>query len=81
MKRIQPKDPDMLPEYDFTDAPRGKYGPHYAASNAVLLEPDVAKLFPDSEAVNKALRALGQIITEQARRKPRSRSKRPVAAE
>jgi hypothetical protein len=28
----------------------------------VVLEPDVAKLFPDSKAVNRALRALGEIV-------------------
>jgi hypothetical protein len=32
----------------------------------VLLEPDVAEVFPDDESVNRALRALTQIIQEQA---------------
>jgi len=31
----------------------------------VLLEPDVAKIFPDETAVNKALRVLMQIAKKQ----------------
>jgi hypothetical protein len=42
----------------------------------VVLDPDVALLFPDAAAVNDALRALGRI----AQRSPnRSRSKRRTA--
>ena len=38
---------------------RGKYAKRYAeGSNVVVLAPDVAKFFPDSESVNLALRAL-----------------------
>jgi hypothetical protein len=49
----------MLHEYDFTKGVRGKYADRYAAgSNVVLLAPDVASVFPNSEAVNEALRAL-----------------------
>ncbi len=36
---------------------RGKYTERYrAGTNLVLIEPDLHKLFPDSEAVNHALR-------------------------
>ena len=36
---------------------RGKYAKQYREStNIVLIDPDLHKLFPDSEAVNKALR-------------------------
>jgi hypothetical protein len=53
----------MLPEYDFRNGVRGKYAARYAAgTNVVLLDPDVAKLFPDSESVNRALRACGEIM-------------------
>ena len=36
-------DDDMLPEYDFTGAVRGKYYERYRqGTNVVLLDPDVA---------------------------------------
>ena len=51
--------PDMLDEYDFSKGVRGKYAKRYAeGTNIVILAPDVAKFFPDSESVNTALRAL-----------------------
>jgi hypothetical protein len=37
----------------------------------VLLDPDVAGLFPDSKSVNEALRSLVRIVE---RRKPRKRA-------
>jgi hypothetical protein len=50
---------DMLPEYDFSKGVRGKYARRYAeGSNVVVLSPDVAEAFPNSETVNDALRAL-----------------------
>jgi hypothetical protein len=52
---------EMLDEYDFSNAVVGKYAKQYAeGTNIVVLEPDVAKVFPDSEAVNQALRKLMQ---------------------
>jgi hypothetical protein len=35
--------------------------------NIVLLDPDVAKVFPDSEAVNQTLRAIAHIIQQRSR--------------
>ena len=56
-------DPDLLPEYDFSCGVRGKYAARMAeGSNVVVLEKDVQKLFPDSAAVNTALRVLGQAV-------------------
>ena len=50
---------DMRPEYDFSRGIRGKYAKAYRrGTNVVLLEPDVARAFPTSEAVNQALREL-----------------------
>ena len=57
-KNQSDEDDEMLDEYDFSNAPRGKYGPQYAPRNVVLLEADVAKVFKDAEAVNKALRGV-----------------------
>ena len=50
---------EMLPEYDFSKGVRGKYAKQFAqSSNVVVLSPDVAEVFPNSAAVNEALRAL-----------------------
>jgi urate oxidase len=65
MKRL-PKDKDMLEEYDFSKGVRGKYGKRYTeGTNVVVIEPDVAKIFPDHESVNQALRSLAEIIKRQ----------------
>jgi hypothetical protein len=48
---------DDIPEIDFTGGVRGKYYQRYQeGTNVVLLEPDMAKVFRDSSAVNHALR-------------------------
>jgi len=50
---------DMRPEYDLRGGVRGKYYKEYMkGTNVVLLDPDVAAVFPDSESVNQALRVL-----------------------
>lgn len=52
----------MKKEYDFSGGVRGKYAKRYAqGSNVVVLEPDVARLFRDAEAVNRALRAIAEV--------------------
>jgi len=57
---------DLRPEYDFSRGVRGKYARRFAqGTNLVLLESDVAKVFPSSEAVNKSLRALAGIIRQR----------------
>ena len=54
---------DMLPEYDFSRGVRGKYAKKYHQnSNVVVLDPDVAAQFPNSEAVNQALRSLAHVL-------------------
>ncbi|MFH0811579.1 MAG: hypothetical protein V2A69_01885 [Pseudomonadota bacterium] len=65
MKRMR-KDPDMLEEYDFSSGIRGKYAKRYAkGTNIVVIEPDIAKFFPDHDSVNQALRSLTEIIKRQ----------------
>ncbi len=55
-------DAELLDEYDFSGGVRGKYASAYAAgSNVIVLAPDVAAIFPDSQSVNEALRALVNI--------------------
>ena len=49
---------DLLEEYDFSKGIRGKYAKRYArGTNIVVLAPDVAATFKNSNAVNEALRA------------------------
>jgi hypothetical protein len=70
---------EMRTEYRREDLGRGVRGKYYAAyqegSNLVLLNPDVAKAFPTSEAVNEALRGLLR-LTEQTAKLARRSKKR-----
>ena len=57
---------DLRSEYDLSPLLRegvsGKYAKRYErGTNLVLLSPDVAKDFPDDEAVNEALRLVIQL--------------------
>jgi hypothetical protein len=61
-------DDEMLAEYDFTGAVRGKYAQRYAeGTNLILLDPEVMDVFPDAAGVNSALRALAGIIRDRRR--------------
>jgi hypothetical protein len=52
-------DQSIRDDYDFSRGVRGKYARRYAqGTNVVVLEPDVAKVFPNSKAVNMSLRKL-----------------------
>jgi len=63
------RDPDMLDDYDFSQGVRGKYVQRFAqGSNVVVLSPDVAEMFPDSESVNNALRLLVEIAGRSVRK-------------
>ena len=49
----------MQKEYDFSKGVRGKYAKRYATGgNLIVLDPDVARIFTDSESVNRALRSI-----------------------
>lgn len=49
----------MKKEYDFTEGVRGKYAKRFEqGTNLVLLEPEVARYFPNAKAVNRALKRL-----------------------
>ena len=48
---------DEYPENLIRSGVRGKYTKSYReGTNIVLIDPDLRKLFPDSESVNRALR-------------------------
>src|SRR5262245_29086279 len=75
--RVRRSSPEMRAEYDFSGGVRGKYADRFAKGSVlVLLEPDVAEVFPDAKSVNEALRALGQIIRHRARKNRRRESAR-----
>ncbi|HEX8492375.1 MAG TPA: hypothetical protein VF658_06000 [Pyrinomonadaceae bacterium] len=66
-KQTKERETDMLDEYDFSKGVRGKYAERFArGSNVIVLDPDVAQVFSDSESVNQALRALAEIIQHQS---------------
>lgn len=81
MKRKTASD-EMRAEYDFdySRAVRGKFHKRIMkeGSNVVLLDPDIAKAFPTSVAVNEALRVVlqaGQAARGLTGRSTRSRTK------
>jgi hypothetical protein len=64
-------DPDMLDEYDFSKGVRGKYAKRYPqGTNVVILSPDVAQVFPDSESINEALRVLVKVARQKVKKCP-----------
>ena len=71
MKKVKPRqmsetteDQDtMRPEYDFSGAVRGVTAARYAkGTNVVVVDPEVLDVFPNSGAVNEALRALAPVL-------------------
>ncbi|MEE9143425.1 MAG: hypothetical protein V3U06_01480 [Candidatus Binatia bacterium] len=73
MKKGTRRDNEMRDHYDFTGGVRGKYARRYAeGTNVVMLDPDVARVFPNREAVNETLRAVAQIVQIQKRRRGRA---------
>ena len=59
---------DIQDEYDFSSGVRGKYAERFAkGTNIIVLDPDVAEMFPDSSSVNSALRELVKIAGRRRR--------------
>lgn len=67
---------ELRPEYDLSKMKggvRGKYlSQAVAGTNLMLIEPDLAEVFPDAESVNRALRMLAD--TASAAASPRRRT-------
>jgi hypothetical protein len=58
----------MRAEYDFSKGVRGVTASRYReGTNVVVLDPTVMDVFPDSEAVNEALRALAPVLRRRKR--------------
>jgi hypothetical protein len=71
-------DDDMRPEYDFSNAVRGKYYERFkASSNVVVLDADVSKVFPNAAAVNQALRVLASVARVATAKRVSRATKRP----
>lgn len=84
MKKVKPRQQNkatadrdtMRPEYDFSGAVRGVTAARYAkGTNVVVVDPEVLDVFPNSGAVNEALRALAPVL----RRRQAMRKRKKVA--
>jgi len=68
----------LRPEYDLSRLKGGVRGKYYrqatAGTNLVLVEPELAEVFPDAESVNRALRLL--VDTAEAAAAPSRRRRR-----
>ena len=69
---------ELRAEYDMKSllkgGVRGKYAMQYReGTNLVLLEPDVAKAFPNEKAVNEALRLVMELNKVQDKTRQRAR--------
>jgi len=76
MKKVKDED-ELRPAYKRSDFPKGLVRGKYAerlreSSNVVVLDPEVARAFPNQEAVNSALLSLIRIAKKTAH--PASRS-------
>ena len=70
MKKADMTSDDLRPEYhreDFGPMMRGKYAARLReASNIVVLDPEIAEVFPNAKAVNDALRGLLELAKARA---------------
>lgn len=67
-KSAKPTRTTEVPDIDFSGGVRGKYAGRYAeSSNIVVISPDVAEVFPNSDAVNEALRTLVRLSGKTVR--------------
>jgi hypothetical protein len=82
MKKASRKTDDLRREYkrsDFGTLVRGKYAQRVAqASNVVVLDPQLARAFPNDRAVNAALRRVLRERKAAARPAARSARRRPL---
>ena len=64
---------DLRSEYDLSTLKGGVRGKYYrratAGTNLVLIEPELSKVFPDADAVNRALRRLANTAKTSAKKR------------
>ncbi len=66
----------MRAEYDFSKGVRGKYVDRLAKGvTVVALDADIAEAFPTSEAVNRALRAILEVVPKRPVRRAGAKKK------
>ncbi|PKO20783.1 MAG: hypothetical protein CVU38_18310 [Chloroflexi bacterium HGW-Chloroflexi-1] len=76
MKKADTASDELRSEYrreDFGPMVRGKYAARLReSSNIVVLDPEIAEVFPNAQAVNAALRGLLELARTSARLSPQS---------
>ncbi len=76
MKKANTASDELRSEYrreDFGPMVRGKYATRLKeSSNIVVLDPEIAEVFPNAQAVNAALRGLLELARTSARLSPQS---------
>ena len=89
MQKVSAKRPgdSLRPEYDLSQLKGGVRGKYYrqaiTGTNLVLIEPELADVFPDTKSVNRALQLLvdtAEAAAGTARRPPGAANKRPKRA-
>jgi hypothetical protein len=80
MKKVKSTSNELRAEYKRSDLKKLERGKYYerirANSNVVVLDPEVAAVFPNSAAVNKALHSLVEVAESVSGRT--SGSRRPA---
>lgn len=82
MKKARPTSDELRAEYKRSDLGKLERGKYYkrvmASSNIVVLDPEVAAVFPNSASVNKALHSLVEVAQKAsgATRRSAARGKR-----
>ena len=86
MKSLKRTGDDLRAEYDLSQLKGGVRGKYYrqatAGTNLVLVDPELANVFPDTDSVNRALRLLADTAEAATgrslvrRRTPNKRLKR-----
>jgi hypothetical protein len=71
MKKVESELEELRPEYDLRSLRVRKLGPgRKTFGDVIRLEPDVADVFPDADAVNQALRFLIRITKDNQELRP-----------
>lgn len=77
-KKLAVKRDELRPEYDLSQLGGGVRGKYYrqlmAGTNLVLIDPDLVTVFPNGEAVNRALRVIAD--AGRAANRPKNRRRR-----